>query len=182
MECMPYLFINIPNKNFNIGKMENYQHTFAPQTIDLSALPFHIGRMIKDFLEQNNLHHSALQRTVNMYHGLLKQFMEENYNMCNPEHYIFSHGGVPGEKLVSKNIFGMRWNDYRKHFNIDASYKLYGSKHTGGKRVTKKTNAYITMEHFGHSSLQQTQHYINDLDKNELKFLQTEFPQFASAE
>ena len=33
--------------------------------------------------------------------------------------------------------------------------------------------------HFGHGSLSVTENYIDDLDKNELKFLQIEYPEFA---
>lgn len=118
-------------------------------------------------------------RTINVFHKLIEQLKEANYHTFPPEYYLFGHCSAPGENHVSKNYFGYRWSDYRKAKDIDSSFKLYGSKHTGGKNLTKITNAYITKEHFGHQSLEQTQNYIDDLDISELTFLQKDYPEFA---
>lgn len=117
-------------------------------------------------------------RHLNIFHKLIKQFRKEEYHTYPGEFYLFGKGGEPAVKPASKNHFARRWSDYRTANNIDACYKLYGSKHTGGKKLTKKTNAYITKEHFDHADMKTTQNYIDDLDKNELKDLQKIYPEF----
>lgn len=118
------------------------------------------------------------QRQVNIYYKLLQQLTALGYQHEPPEHYLFSYKGIPGPRRTGKNYFGRKWEKYRKAFAIDDAYKLYGSKHTGGKKLAKQTNMYIAKEHYGHSSYDVTSHYVNDLDKNELKFLQDDFPEF----
>jgi integrase len=118
-------------------------------------------------------------RTINMFTKFVDQLKAENYHTYPADYFLFGLDAAPGAKPVSKNYFGIRWSNYRQAQNIPACYKLYGSKHTGGKNLTKKTNAYITKEHFGHGSLSVTENYIDDLDKNELKFLQVDYPEFA---
>lgn len=118
------------------------------------------------------------ERRVIIYKGLLQQLLAAGYNNYPTEYYVFGLKAQPAEKPVSKNYFQILWDKYRKAHHIPATYKLYGSKHTAGKQLTKKFNAYITQQHFDHSDLQTTQAYTDGLDKNELIFLQTDYPEF----
>lgn len=119
-------------------------------------------------------------RVVNVYRKLTDQFIAAGYNQHDADEFIFSHHGCPGTKRVGKNYFGIKWNEYRKAFGIDSSYKLYGSKHTGGKKLTKAKNAQWTQEHFGHTDPSSTQSYIQDWGHKELQSLQTDYPEFSS--
>lgn len=117
-------------------------------------------------------------RMVNIYQDLLAQLTALGYHTFNPEFYLFTKSGTPGPVPASINYFKNQWRGYKRAFNIADDYKLYGSKHTGGKALSKQYNQYITQEHFGHSSPDATRHYISDLGSNELKFLQQDYPQF----
>lgn len=128
------------------------------------------------FIVPQEIAKNKKERQVIIYEKLEAQFIAAGYTNANPEHYLFSHNG-PGEKMVGKNYFQRKWKAYIEHFEISAQYKLYGAKHTGGKKLTKKTNAYITQQHFDHSSLQVTQAYTDKIDKSELRYLRKEFPE-----
>jgi len=117
-------------------------------------------------------------RMINIYHDLLAQLVALGYPTFNPEFYLFTKLGTPGPVPASINYFKNQWRGYKKAFNIADEYKLYGSKHTGGKALSKRYNQYITQEHFGHSSQDATRHYINDLGAGELNFLQKDYPVF----
>ena len=121
------------------------------------------------------------ERHINIYEGLLNQFVREGWHLCDPEYYLISLEGIPGMNHVGKNYLQRKWDAFRKFANIPSCYKLYGSKHTAGKKLTKATNTYITQEHFDHTSPATTQSYIEGIEKNELKFLQKEFPKFGAA-
>lgn len=118
------------------------------------------------------------ERVVNIFTGLFEQYIEQEYHQYPPEYYLFTSAGVPGEKPVRKNFFIDRWNAYKKQFDIPAIYKLYGSKHTGGKRLSFLFNEFVTKEHFGHSSMDSTKQYTEGIDKDELNILQTQYPEF----
>ncbi len=111
---------------------------------------------------------------------LLSQLKEERYSEYNPEFYIFSHNGKPGCDLLSPKSLNNRWNAFKKEFHIPAKYKLYGAKHTAGKELSIKFNQYIAQQVFGHAELRSTNHYINDLGLENLKFLKTSYPSFSS--
>jgi integrase len=117
-------------------------------------------------------------RHVNVFYKLIAEMKTEGYHNYPPDYYIFSHNGEPGAKPVSKNYFGNRWVEYRKQFEIPTDFKMYGSKHTAGKILAKKFNAYVPKEHYDHSDMKTTESYIDGLAKNELKFLQKKHPEF----
>lgn len=130
------------------------------------------------FLVPAEISKTKKRRTVNIYTDLLRQLRESKYDQHHTDFYLFSKNNEPGPELLGINFFKKRWNQYKAAHNISSEYKLYGMKHTGGKALSKQFNQYITQEHFGHSSPNSTQQYINDLGANELHFLQKEFPEF----
>lgn len=124
------------------------------------------------------LSYSGAVRLVNISEKLLQQFKDAGYHMADAEHYIFTRNGLPGVQQAGINYFKNRWNAFKKVHNIPAVYKLYGSKHTGGKALTQLYNPYITKEHMRHKSIDSTMQYLNNLEVNELKFLQQSYPVF----
>lgn len=117
-------------------------------------------------------------RIVNIYNGLFKQLIDLKYNQLPSHFYLFSKIGVPGEELTTINHFINKWNYYKKTFNIPSEYKIYGSKHTGGKRLSLAFNEFVTKEHFGHHSLDSTRQYTEGIDKDELNILKSNYPEF----
>jgi integrase len=140
----------------------------------------HINFETGIFTVPAHLSKNGKERKVNVYRKLIEQLISHNYHLANPDDFIFSIKGAPGIKPVSKNFFSRRWDDFRKEHGIADRFKMYGSKHTAGKLISKKMNPYIAKEHFDHQSLATTQSYTDDLSKNELQFLQTEYPEFAA--
>jgi hypothetical protein len=118
------------------------------------------------------------RRDVNLYHKLVNQLKKEGYHLLPADYYLFSHKRLPGPTMVSKNTYARMWDSFRKSQGIESKYKLYGSKHTGGKELTKLNDPYITKEHFGHGDMKTTMAYIGNLKTDELNFLQKEYPEF----
>lgn len=117
-------------------------------------------------------------RVVNISKHLFSQLLKLRYHEYPPDYYLFSVEGVPGEKMVSEHYFRSRWNAYKKLHNIPAVYKIYGSKHTGGKLLSFLFNEFVTKEHFGHRSMDSTRQYTEDIDKDALNVLQKKYPKF----
>jgi len=130
------------------------------------------------FVVPQALSYTGAKRAVNIYTELLQQFVAAGWMDAPGDNYLFTLNGQPGNKPAGINYFKNRWNAFKKAHGIPAIYKLYGSKHTGGKAVTVKFNSYVTKEHMRHKSIQSTEHYIDDLAVNELAFLQRDFPVF----
>lgn len=128
---------------------------------------------VPDYLAKNHK-----ERKINIYYELLNQMVKHGIQDSNPDYYIFSYTGYPSDTPASKNYFMRRWDYFRKSYDIPSSYKIYGTKHTAGKKLTLQTNPYITKEHFGLADMKTAEHYIGGIDKNELKFLQKEYPAF----
>ena len=159
MQCIYYCAIR-PHSELRLLQIQHINFTTGTFTV-----PAHISK-------------NGKTRHVVIYAGLLQQLIRAGYSNYPKHYYVFGLKEAPAEKPVSKNHFQRLWSDYREKHNIPAIYKLYGSKHTAGKQLTKKFNAYITQQHFDHSDLQTTQAYTDGLDKNELKFLQNDYPAF----
>ena len=138
----------------------------------------HLVHTKQRFYVPKELSKTNTDRIVNIYDGLFKQYTAKGYHLAPPEYYLFTADGRPGAQPVRINYFIDRWNAYKQAHNIPDIYKLYGSKHTGGKNLSLQYNQYVTQEHMGHRSEQSTRHYIADIDKNELSFLQVSYPEF----
>ncbi len=118
-------------------------------------------------------------RTITLPHQLLIQLemmMVENYP---GEYYLFSNDEKPGEKPVRDGYFVERWQIFRNKFGIPDSFKIYSFKHTG---ATAADNSGIDrrelQRHLGHSSLQQTEEYL-ELHKNKVnERIRDRFPTF----
>lgn len=120
------------------------------------------------------------ERKVVIYHRFLDQLRARFANV-DPEFYIIGIEGKPAAKPVGKNWFNRKFKAYRRAHSIAEIYKLYGSKHTAGKKLAKQSNIYIAKEHFGHTDIAVTQAYTDDIDISELMFLAKEYPEFAGA-
>ena len=98
---------------------------------------------------------------------LEKLIQEYKLREYDPEHFVFSHGGRPGEKGVGRNYF------YRKHVKvlktckIQGKYTTYGHKHSGVielfKLVTDYSQIQVIQQQCRHKTLDQTFGYLRDL-------------------
>lgn len=137
----------------------------------------HFNYRQKTFTVPEELSKTGKQRTVYVYGPLCEQ-LQQYIGHAAPDAYLFALNGSTGTKPVSKNHFGRLWNAYRTAHHIPAIYKLYGSKHTAGKELSRKYNTYVTKEHFDHSTTAMTDNYITGMEKEKLKVLVEGFPVF----
>ena len=117
-------------------------------------------------------------RIVNVHDELFRLLLLHGYDKYASDFYVFGRNGKPGECITPDNYFRVKWNAFRLTYKIPERYKLYSGKHTSGKLISKKFGAYVAKEHFGHSTIQSTEHYIDNLDKKELSILQSGIPSF----
>ncbi|GAB3946178.1 hypothetical protein GCM10028805_16250 [Spirosoma harenae] len=80
-------------------------------------------------------------------------------------HYVFSSGGVPGEKPVYEKYF---YNQHRRALIMlkmdHQDYDLYGWKHTGVVSMYRATkDVKLIQQQCRHGSLDQTDKYLRDL-------------------
>lgn len=117
-------------------------------------------------------------RLVIIPNQLLELLKTEGYHQCDPEFYIFSINDKPGKDPLSPKNLHNRWNAFKRMYNIPAKYKMYGAKHTAGKKLSLMYNSYVTQEYFGHSEPRSTSHYIKNLGIERLRFLKDQYPSF----
>ncbi|MCP1384424.1 tyrosine-type recombinase/integrase [Runella salmonicolor] len=97
--------------------------------------------------------------------GLEKMLIERNIRSYPSHFYLFSYGGVPGEKLVSEGY----WYENHKRYLIKMGlylkdYDLYGWKHTGVTALFRATkDLKLVQEQCGHTDIKQTVEYLRDL-------------------
>ena len=85
----------------------------------------------------------------------------ENWDLdFPPGHFLFSRHLKPGEKEVAPTRIAEAWHLFAEKFNIDKT--IYALKHTGnGMAFDQGLNARDIQLQNGHSSLDQTQKYLN---------------------
>lgn len=107
---------------------------------------------------------------------LRELFISHGVQELPPDAYIFSL--VPDHSEPVENAYmRLQWDKFRKIHDIPNIYKIYGMKHTGSKLNAKIHAAPLIQKQAGHSSLQQTQDYI-DIDMNDMKIMAENFASF----
>lgn len=91
---------------------------------------------------------------------------------AEPEDYIFTSKGHPGEKPASANYFANQFVPIKKKLGLGKEFTLYGAKHLRAIHLAQDgINPYELMRLFRHSSLDITMSYLRDLgiaDNNEI--------------
>jgi len=94
----------------------------------------------------------------------IKQLLADKLNY-NPEYYIFSKDGVPGEKKLSDKYLSKRFLKIKKEIGIPENMQLYSFRDTGITEMIKSGIDDLTvMQHADHSDLTITSRYARHID------------------
>ncbi|MPL77597.1 Tyrosine recombinase XerC [bioreactor metagenome] len=101
------------------------------------------------------------RRVIDMPVDLAELVLKYQINRYNRDFYVFSKNGIPGPEPLGHNTLRNRFNKFRDQLNLPSVYKFYSMKHSGGGKLLE---AGLTMEeirdHFGHKSIETTDHYL----------------------
>lgn len=93
------------------------------------------------------------------------------------DYYLFSIDRKPGPAPTGKNYFWKSWRVFREKFNIPEDYKLYAWKHTGATAADESgIDRRLIKDQLGHSSLQQTEEYLDSNKSKGSDTLRRKFP------
>lgn len=94
-----------------------------------------------------------------------------------PDYYIFSKGGIPGEKMLGKNELTTRMSKVLRGLNYGSRFSLYSWVHTGIKKAAMSGIPIKQLQlQKGHSDLKMFDEYLKDLGVNDCSFLVANFP------
>jgi len=101
------------------------------------------------------------RRTIDMPVDLAELCNTYQIHHYHPDNYIFGQNGVPGPVPLGHNTMRNRFNKFRDDLEFPKTYKFYSMKHTGGGKLLESG---LTLEeirnHFGHKSIETTDHYV----------------------
>lgn len=101
------------------------------------------------------------RRVIDMPLELAELCIKFQIDHYNRDFYVFSKNGIPGSLPLGHNTLRNRFNKFRDELNLPEIYKFYSMKHTGGGKLLE---AGLTLEeirdHFGHKSIETTDHYL----------------------
>jgi integrase len=116
-------------------------------------------------------------RVVTLPEQLERQLRAMKLSKVPGEYFLFSTQKKPGPQKVGKNYFMKAWRQFREQYNIPEEFKIYSWKHTGATAADDAgIDRRLIKDQLGHSSLQQTEEY---LDSNKVKGsgeLRTKYP------
>ena len=107
------------------------------------------------------------------------QILLNNTNWDYPPHwYIFSFGLLPGENKTGPDLIFKYWRKFANKYNIK-DRTIYNLKHNAaGRLIEAGFYARDIQMHFRHSSLSQTEEYINKFVNSSSVKLKHNFPDF----
>lgn len=101
------------------------------------------------------------RRTIDMPVALAALCIKHQIHHYNPDFFVFGRYGIPGTESLGHNTLRNRFNKFRDKCKLPKIYKFYSMKHTGGGKLLE---AGMTLEevknHFGHKSIETTDHYV----------------------
>lgn len=116
-------------------------------------------------------------RVVTIPVQLHEQLLGMNLHELPQEYYLFTRDQKPGPKICGEGYFGDRWKSFRTNNKIPTDFKLYAFKHTG---ATAADNSGIDRKeiqnHLGHSSMQQTEEYLEDWESKVNQNIRLNYP------
>lgn len=97
----------------------------------------------------------------------------------NPSLYVFSKDLMPGKKLIAPTRLAEKWRAYANSVKLPDWKGMYDLKHTGaGMCVDAGINLRDLQLHLRHSSLEQTQVYLEKFRNITSEKLIKDFPRF----
>lgn len=119
----------------------------------------------------------GVRRTIDMPEQLVTLCRAQGIENYPREFYIFGREHNPGPVALGKNTLRNRFNVFRKELKLPTIYKFYSLKHSGGGALLESG---VTIEelknHFGHASIESTDHYIKRHFGNRNQKIISEFP------
>lgn len=101
------------------------------------------------------------RRVIDLPKALADIIIDFQIDRYNRDYYIFGKFGLPGPDPLGHNTLRNRFNKFRDALNLPKIYKFYSMKHSGGGKLLE---AGLTIEeirnHFGHKSIETTDHYL----------------------
>jgi len=117
------------------------------------------------------------RRTIDMPMALAELCNTYQIHHYHPDNYIFGQNGIPGPAPLGHNTMRNRFNKFRDDLKFPKIYKYYSMKHTGGGKLL---DAGLSLEeirdHFGHRSIETTDHYVKRHFGNRNKRIIHNFP------
>ncbi len=118
-------------------------------------------------------------RTVTLPMQLLKLLKAMKLKKYPEDYYLFTALRKPGPVPIGKAYYMKKWSAFRKRYNIPDDFKVYSFKHTGATEADRAgIDRREIKEQLGHSSLQQTEEYLQDWDNRVSESIQNRFPDF----
>lgn len=118
-------------------------------------------------------------RVVTLPRQLLDQLKRMKLDKLPKDYYLFTAYNAPGERPMSPAVYNRRWAAFKKKFKIPAAYKIYAFKHTGATAADRSgIDRREIKEQLGHSSLQQTEEYLEAWETKVSESIRDKFPTF----
>jgi integrase len=104
-------------------------------------------------------------RRVEMVLPLKKLIQTQNLHQYNPNHYLFTQAGHPGEIPVGPGYFYKKQKRFLKAVGLDnRGHDLYCYKHSGAIQMIKAgLTAFDVMKMAGHKDVQITMDYLYNI-------------------
>ncbi|MCX6231169.1 MAG: tyrosine-type recombinase/integrase [Bacteroidetes bacterium] len=117
------------------------------------------------------------RRIIDMSEQLVELCHHFNIHNYEREFYVFGKFREPGEEMLGSNTLRNRFNKYRDLLKFPKTYKFYSMKHTGGGRLLESGRTLEELRnHFGHTSILSTDHYVRKHFGNRNKNIIYNFP------
>jgi len=117
------------------------------------------------------------RRTIDMPKELAELCQRYNIHHFNGEYYVFGRNKMPGREPLGQNTLRNRFNTFRDRLGLPKVYKFYSMKHTGGGKLLESGRTLEELRnHFGHTSIESTDHYVRRHFGNRNKNIIYNFP------
>lgn len=111
--------------------------------------------------------------------GLRKMIEDQGILDYNPDFFIFSIGGKPGPRPMSRHYSTKKYKPVLDALGIDGGQTLYSWKHTGAIKLYQATKDMKKVQRqCRHWSITETDNYLRDLGMFEDDEVEFNFPDF----
>lgn len=111
--------------------------------------------------------------------GLRKMIEDQGVMDYNPDFFIFSIGGKPGPRPMSRHYSTKKYKPVLDALGIDGGQTLYSWKHTGAIKLYQATKDMKKVQRqCRHWSITETDNYLRDLGMFEDDEVEFNFPDF----
>jgi len=174
------MYKNLPTHNPTLWLIANFIYYTAIRPSEIMRLKFEdIDLVRQKIICQGNKSKNHKSQIVEIPDDFQKLLEKTNWDYPK-EWYIFSFGLRPGENETGPNLIFKQWKKFAIQYNIKER-TIYNLKHNAaGRLIDGGFNARDIQMHFRHSSLDQTEIYINKFKNTSSEKLKHNFPDFNS--